>query len=165
LRDAEIAMHVSTILAECALPADCLQLEVTESISSAHADTRERLRELKQLGLRLALDDFGTGYSSLSQLHAMPVDAVKIDRSFVSQAPGSEYHRALIEATVRVARTLKIAVVAEGIETQQQAELITTLGCDSGQGYHLGRPMAAEQLERWALIETVRPRQRLIIAN
>jgi EAL domain-containing protein (putative c-di-GMP-specific phosphodiesterase class I) len=100
--------------------------------------------------VRLALDDFGTGYSSLACLHEMPVDIVKIDRSFVKHAETVEYHRVLIEATIRVARTLGISTVAEGIETEGQAELMHTLECDRGQGYLFARPLPADELERWA---------------
>ena len=101
------------------------------------------------LALALALDDFGTGYSSLACLHQLPVDTVKIDRSFVMEAERSDYHRALIEATVRVARTLRMATVAEGIETTAQAALISALGCDRGQGYLYCRPLEPAALTDW----------------
>lgn len=107
------------------------------------------LRALKAAGVRLALDDFGTGYSSLACLHQLPVDTVKIDRSFVAHAGEVEYHRVLIGATVRVARALGMTTVAEGIETEEQAVLMADLACDRGQGWLFGRPMKAEALERW----------------
>jgi hypothetical protein len=94
-----------------------------------------RLHEIKALGVTLALDDFGTGYSSLSCLHELPIDVVKIDRSFVSLAQTSDYHRVLIEATVLMARTLGMNTLAEGIETVGQADLMRALGCGKGQGY------------------------------
>jgi EAL domain-containing protein (putative c-di-GMP-specific phosphodiesterase class I) len=100
--------------------------------------------------VRLALDDFGTGYSSLACLHQMPVDTVKIDRSFVKHAETVEYHRVLIEATIRVARTLGMTTVAEGIETDGQAELMRSLECDRGQGFLFSRPQEAAALESWA---------------
>jgi EAL domain-containing protein (putative c-di-GMP-specific phosphodiesterase class I) len=99
--------------------------------------------------VRIALDDFGTGYSSLACLHQLPVDTVKIDRSFVSHAEASDYHRVLIEATIRVARTLGMDTVAEGIETTSQAALLQRLDCDRGQGYLWSPPLAADALERW----------------
>jgi EAL domain-containing protein (putative c-di-GMP-specific phosphodiesterase class I) len=104
------------------------------------------LRDLKALGVKLALDDFGTGYSSLACLHLLPVDTVKIDRSFIRDAESSEYHRVLIEATIRVAQALGMVVVAEGIETPGQALLLHALRCDKGQGYLYGKPMAAAEL-------------------
>ena len=106
------------------------------------------LRELKALGVRLALDDFGTGYSSLACLHLLPVDTVKIDRSFVAHAEDAEYQRVLIEATIRVARTLGMTTVAEGIETAGQAALMQALNCDRGQGYFFSRPLTAEDLRQ-----------------
>jgi diguanylate cyclase (GGDEF)-like protein len=127
-----------------------LQLEVTESLAAQHEGVSSMLQELKSLGLSLALDDFGTGYSSLSSLHALPIDTVKIDRSFVSQSDSSSHHRALIEATVRVANSLGMTTVAEGVETQAQAEVITSLGCDSAQGYWFSKPLRAEDLALWA---------------
>ena len=110
---------------------------------------QSRLHELKALGLTLALDDFGTGYSSLASLHLLPVDMVKIDRSFVSQADTSPHHRVLIEATVRVARSLGMSTVAEGIETAGQAGAAAALRCDKGQGYLYARPLPADEATAW----------------
>ena len=107
--------------------------------------------------MRLALDDFGTGYSSLACLHQLPVDTVKIDRSFVGHAETLEYHRVLIEATIRVAQTLGMTTVAEGIETAGQAALMATLRCDRGQGYLFSRPLVAEDLEHWVRARIAEP--------
>jgi EAL domain-containing protein (putative c-di-GMP-specific phosphodiesterase class I) len=149
LRQIDLVDQVRRALADHAMPAAALQLEVTESLAAQDPMAQARLRELKALGVKLALDDFGTGYSSLSCLHQLPVDTVKIDRSFVVEAERSEYHRALIEATVRVANTLRMTTVAEGVETPEQAALITSLGCDRGQGYLYCRPLPAEALATW----------------
>ena len=108
------------------MPAAQLQLEVTESLAAQDEQVQQRLHELKALGIKLALDDFGTGYSSLSSLHLLPVDTVKIDRSFVSQADTSHHHRVLIEATVKVAQSLGMDTVAEGIETTARPASSTT---------------------------------------
>jgi predicted signal transduction protein with EAL and GGDEF domain len=137
---------VRATLQRTGLAAHCLQLEVTESLAAQDEQVQATLRQLKATGVKLALDDFGTGYSSLACLHLLPVDTVKIDRSFVRDAEGSEYHRVLIEATIRVAQTLGMAVVAEGIETPGQALLLHALRCDKGQGYLYGKPMAAAEL-------------------
>ncbi|MDB5820075.1 MAG: diguanylate cyclase/phosphodiesterase [Rhizobacter sp.] len=126
-----------------------LQLELTESLAAQDEAVQTRLHELKGLGLTIALDDFGTGYSSLASLHLLPVDTVKIDRSFVTLSPTSAHHRVLIEATVKVAQSLDMLTVAEGIETQAQADVVRDLGCNKGQGYLFGKPMTAELLERW----------------
>ena len=113
------------------------------------------LRQVKALGVKLALDDFGTGYSSLSCLHQLPVDTVKVDRSLVQHAQTVEYHRVLIEATIRVARTLGMVTVAAGIETEGQAALMLSLQCDRGQGTLFGRPMAALALEDWLRMQAL----------
>jgi diguanylate cyclase (GGDEF)-like protein/PAS domain S-box-containing protein len=142
---------VRRVLATSGMRAEQLQLEVTESLAAQDERVQGTLRELKQLGVRLALDDFGTGYSSLACLHQLPVDTVKVDRSFVAHAETVEYHRVLIEATIRVARTLGMATVAEGIETEGQAALMQALQCDYGQGYLFSRPLEAPALAAWAL--------------
>ena len=143
---------VQGILQSTGMAPQQLQLEVTESLAAQDALVQEHLHQLKALGLKLALDDFGTGYSSLACLHLLPVDTVKIDRSFVCQADTSAHHRVLIEATVRVAHSLGMDTVAEGIETEAQARVVTALGSDKGQGYLYSRPLAAADLEKWIVI-------------
>jgi EAL domain-containing protein (putative c-di-GMP-specific phosphodiesterase class I) len=145
-----IVDDVRAVLERCAIEPAALQLEVTESLAAQDERVQSTLRELKNLGVRLALDDFGTGYSSLACLHQLPVDTVKIDRSFVKHAETVEYHRVLIEATIRVARTLGMTTVAEGIETEGQASLMRELDCDRGQGYLYSAPLEAAEFERWA---------------
>ncbi|GGY83489.1 putative bifunctional diguanylate cyclase/phosphodiesterase [Pseudoduganella plicata] len=140
---------VARILTEADVSPHHLQLEVTESLAAQDAQIQQRLHELKALGLTLALDDFGTGYSSLASLHLLPVDTVKIDRSFVSQSESSEHHRVLIEATVKVAQSLGMSTVAEGIETVAQAEVVRALRCDKGQGYLYSKPLTSDALVKW----------------
>jgi predicted signal transduction protein with EAL and GGDEF domain len=140
---------VARALASSGLPAGALQLEVTESLAVQDAIVQQRLGELKALGLTLALDDFGTGYSSLSSLHLLPVDVVKIDRSFVEPSVTSAHHRVLVEAVCRIARSLGMTTVAEGVETAAQADLLATLDCDKVQGYFYARPMPADEATAW----------------
>ncbi|AXA92067.1 bifunctional diguanylate cyclase/phosphodiesterase [Massilia sp. YMA4] len=140
---------VARILAQTGVDARQVQLEVTESLAAQDAQIQQRLHELKALGITLALDDFGTGYSSLASLHLLPVDTVKIDRSFVSQSESSEHHRVLIEATVKVAQSLGMSTVAEGIETTAQAEVVRALRCDKGQGYLYSKPLTSDALLTW----------------
>jgi len=140
---------VRAILDEAGMPASSLQLEVTESLAAQDEQTQLRLHELKALGVRLALDDFGTGYSSLSSLHLLPVDTVKIDRSFVCKADTSYHHQVLIEATVKVASSLGMNTVAEGIETEAQAAAVRAQHCAKGQGYLYSRPLPTEALVAW----------------
>lgn len=149
LAESGLQARVAQILASCDMPPEKLQLEVTESLAAQDEHMRERLEGLKSLGLKLALDDFGTGFSSLSCLHLLPVDTVKIDRSFVSQSDTSVHHRVLIEATVRVAHSLGMDVVAEGIETSAQAAVVWEADCDKAQGYLFSRPLVYEDLMCW----------------
>ena len=153
------AARVAEILHDTGMAAGQLQLEVTESLAAQDDQVQARLHELKALGIKLALDDFGTGYSSLASLHLLPVDTVKIDRSFVSQSDTSAHHRVLIEATVKVARSLGMDTVAEGIETLGQAAVVGELGCDKGQGYLYSRPLVSNDLLDW--IADARPAVRV----
>jgi diguanylate cyclase (GGDEF)-like protein len=130
-----------------------LQLEVTESLGAQDKMVQTRLHELKALGLTLALDDFGTGFSSLASLHLLPVDTVKIDRSFVIQADTSRHHHVLIQATVLVANSLGMSTVAEGIETEAQAAVVRELGCDKGQGYLFSKPLLSTDLVKWLAVD------------
>ncbi len=149
LRLPGLIADVQRCLVQSGIAAWQLQLEVTESLAAQDDTAQERLRELKALGVRIALDDFGTGYSSLACLHQLPVDTVKIDRSFVMHAETSDYHRVLIEATIRVADALGMCTVAEGIETPGQAALMQRLKCGRGQGFLWARPLAPEALVQW----------------
>lgn len=140
---------VRAVLADYAMQPAQLQLEITESLAAQGTGIQAQLRELKNLGVQLALDDFGTGYSSLSSLHLLPVDTVKIDRSFVTLSATSFHHQVLIEATVKVARSLGMGTVAEGIETPAQAAIVLGQGCDKAQGYMYSKPVTADRLAAW----------------
>ncbi len=140
---------VREILAVTGVDPTELQLEVTESLAAQDAAVQGRLMQLKSLGLSLALDDFGTGYSSLASLHLLPVDVIKIDRSFVQESVTSAHHRVLIEATVWVAKSLNMATVAEGIETEQQLAVVCAAGCAKGQGFLFSRPLMPDALVDW----------------
>jgi len=145
LRQPDFIETVDYILAETGCPATALELEVTESLLLEDAEAAiELLGQLTARGVRVAIDDFGTGYSSLSYLKRMPIKTLKIDRSFVSEV-GSDASVAAIARTVIVlARSLNLDVLAEGVETAEQAAWLRREGCDWAQGWHFGRPMAAE---------------------
>jgi diguanylate cyclase (GGDEF)-like protein/PAS domain S-box-containing protein len=135
--------NVREALDAAGLPPSALLLELTESaLLRLEGNTGADLTELKRLGVRLAIDDFGTGYSSLSYLRELPIDILKIDRAFVDGIGISQQRLALAQGIVQIAQTLGIAVVAEGIETDEQCELLTEMGCEYGQGYLLAKPMA-----------------------
>jgi diguanylate cyclase (GGDEF)-like protein/PAS domain S-box-containing protein len=139
---------VSEALAESGLTADALWLEITESalMSDVKAAT-VALRELRNLGLHLAVDDFGTGYSSLTYLKRFPVEAIKVDRSFVSGLGIDPEDTTIVEAVVKLGHSLGLLVVAEGVETPLQLARLREINCDHGQGYVFGRPRPAELIE------------------
>ncbi|SUB00069.1 Cyclic di-GMP phosphodiesterase Gmr [Pannonibacter phragmitetus] len=133
---------VKWALEETGLPAQRLILEITESVLIQDAgSTAEILGQLKALGVRIALDDFGTGYSSLSYLRHYHFDKIKIDKSFVSELGDGGESMAIISAVIILARSLKMEVTAEGVETEEQANQLRLMGCSSLQGYYFGRPM------------------------
>jgi len=108
----------------------------------------QQLRQLRECGMRVSMDDFGTGYSSLSYLHRFDFDYVKIDKSFTSGVSAGSRNLTLCKAIVVMAHELGIEVVAEGIETEEQRDLLTAIGCDYGQGYLFSRPVPADQFEQ-----------------
>ena len=136
-------------LALQALEAAALEVEVTESALIADPDRVQRhLTQLRQMGVRVAIDDFGIGYASLSYLKRFPASTVKIDREFVAGLPDNQGDAAIVRAVALLAHNLGMQVVAEGVETQCQADFLREAGCDQGQGYLLGRPVPPEQLAR-----------------
>jgi diguanylate cyclase (GGDEF)-like protein len=137
---------------EALAPQDAVGLciELTESaLTEDTASTAETLRALKLLGAGLAIDDFGTGYSSLSHLKHLPLDALKLDRCFVAGLGSDGGDLAIAEAAIGLAHSFGISAIAEGIEDDEQLQLLRSLGCDAGQGFYLARPMDAEPLMRW----------------
>ncbi|HET7294576.1 MAG TPA: EAL domain-containing protein [Vicinamibacteria bacterium] len=145
----DVAGLVQRALRAAEFPAECLDLEITESWAMQNADAAIlTMRELKSLGVSLSIDDFGIGYSSLSYLKRFPIDKLKIDRSFVHDIPGDPDDAAIVAAVLALARSLKLKVVAEGVETEEQREFLAVRGCDQAQGYLFGPPLPAEDCER-----------------
>jgi EAL domain-containing protein (putative c-di-GMP-specific phosphodiesterase class I) len=130
-------------------PAD-LELEVTESALINHPDEALAvLNELGEHGFRISLDDFGTGYSSLGYIRQLPIDAVKIDKSFIKELATSEDARSITWTIIMMCQALNLESVAEGVESKAQQRVLNELGCDEAQGYLFGRPMSAARLERF----------------
>lgn len=141
-----LVSRVAEILESTAMPACDLRLEVTESSLMSNPDTAQTImQDLQRLGVGLHMDDFGTGYSSLNHLHRYPFDTLKIDRSFVQEI-AKKSSSEIVRTILDLARSLDMDVVAEGIETAEQAERLQSLGCHLGQGYYYARPMAAEDV-------------------
>lgn len=144
--DANLVAKVQAALTESGLPPYLLKLELTETaLIQDVAAAAATLRQLKQLGIRIGIDDFGTGYSSLSYLQQFPVDFLKIDRSFIWKMEMNPTGQKLVHAIIMLARALGLHVVAEGVETAVQADLLRHVTCDWGQGYFFERPISAEQ--------------------
>ncbi len=137
------------ILKETGLDPHSLEIELTESILMKHADSvASVLQAVRARGVRVALDDFGTGYSSLSYLRDFPIDALKIDQSFVGQITTARDDASIVVAVIRMARSLKLTVVAEGVETLQQLAFLQAHECDEAQGYYFSRPVVPDQFAR-----------------
>ena len=152
----DLVADISSVLEESRLDPGRIHLEITEDVLMDDvARSAETLSRLKALGVRLAVDDFGTGYSSLSYLRRFPVDLLKVDRSFVtglSEDPGDS---AVVAAIISLAHNLGLEAVAEGVETAEQLDELTRLGCDQAQGFHLARPASGPELEE--LLATATP--------
>jgi EAL domain-containing protein (putative c-di-GMP-specific phosphodiesterase class I) len=142
---------VRIALAETGLDAGSLELEIVESVLVQNrTEVAETLRRLRETGVRIAIDDFGTGYSSLQYLRDLPVDCLKIDRSFVSGLPFSSKDAAIVHAMTGLGHDLGMSITAEGVENEQQLLMLRTIGCDHIQGFYLGMPCSAGEFRQLA---------------
>ena len=147
LRHPNIVRDIADALDDTGLLPSRLVLEITESVLMVDtAATLNRLYQLKSLGVRLAIDDFGTGYSSFAYLRRFPVDILKIDKSFVDGVATEPTSSALVDAMIRIGKTLRLETVAEGVERVDQADRLRTLNCDIGQGYLFSRPLPSDAI-------------------
>jgi EAL domain-containing protein (putative c-di-GMP-specific phosphodiesterase class I) len=143
-----LLQEVRAALRDSSFPPGALTLEVTETTIMRDAQaTAQRLQQLKRLGVRIAVDDFGTGYSSLAYLRQFPVDALKIDRSFIGEITESRESAALTHTLVQLGKALGLLTLAEGIEDEAQLRALQREGCDYGQGYLFAHPLAVEEVE------------------
>jgi diguanylate cyclase (GGDEF)-like protein len=138
-----LATHVQRILEETGCPPGWLELEITESLLlEEDGEVRKTLDAFREMGITVAIDDFGTGYSALNYLARFPIDTLKIDRSFISRIGEGEHHAELVKAIILIAHSLKQKVVAEGVETTEQADFLRTQGCHCAQGYLYSQPLS-----------------------
>ena len=145
LLDRELPNHVASVLAAHHLPPEKLHLEITESMIMSDPDRAlATVRRLRELGVRISVDDFGTGYSSLSNLKHLPINELKIDRSFVSSLVSDESDLIIVRSTINLGHDLGLDVIAEGVEDEMTLNRLKLLGCDLAQGYHLGRPLPGD---------------------
>ncbi|MDE0856283.1 MAG: EAL domain-containing protein, partial [Nevskia sp.] len=146
-RQGNMQALIEQSLAESGLNPAHLELEITEGVLMDSSDElAERLQRLRSLGLAFAVDDFGTGYSSLSYITRFPIDTLKIDRSFVSRLPDSAGDAAVAQTIIALAHSLRIKVVGEGVETEQQLEFLRARRCDMGQGFRFGKGVTVDDL-------------------
>jgi EAL domain-containing protein (putative c-di-GMP-specific phosphodiesterase class I) len=150
LLDPHLPDQIEELLQSFKATPRCLELEITESIIMADpARAMEVLTRLNKMGMRLSIDDFGTGYSSLSYLKRLPVEAIKIDKSFVMKMVQDDNDAMIVRSTIDLAHNLGLRVVAEGVENQEIWNQLSALGCDTAQGYYMSRPLPASELTRW----------------
>ena len=155
-----LGARIRAIVEDSGLPASALEFEITETtLMSNLPETLEALEELTRMGAAIVLDDFGKEYSSLGYIKKMPIEAIKIDRSFVSDLPDDEDDAAIVQTILTMARNMELRVVAEGVETSQQLWFLTNLGCREFQGYYFSRPLPADEMT--ALLESPEPFARL----
>jgi EAL domain-containing protein (putative c-di-GMP-specific phosphodiesterase class I) len=150
LNKSPIIDTVTRVLKETGLAPERLELELTESTVMDNVEAViPVLQKIHDMGITVAVDDFGTGYSSLSYLKRLPVDKLKIDRSFVSDVTNNEDDAAIARAITNLATTLRLQVVAEGVETEEQLQFLKQIGCHGAQGYHLSKPLPADDFAAW----------------
>ena len=150
LRDPEFVRRVVDLQQRHRAGPGALEFEITEStLMEDPARSHDALLQLRDLGIAIFIDDFGTGYSSLSYIATLPIHGLKIDRSFITGMLSNAQVRTVVEATISLARTLQIRVVAEGVETKEQAQALARMGCDEIQGFLVSRPVLPVDLEAW----------------
>jgi EAL domain-containing protein (putative c-di-GMP-specific phosphodiesterase class I) len=150
LLDKQFPEMLESVMARHGPPAEMLKLEITESAVMAEpARVLETMSRLRSAGIRFSIDDFGTGYSSLTYLQRLPVEEIKIDRSFVGQLSANAGGSAIVRATIELGSSLGLDVVAEGVEDDRTLQALKRMGCSTAQGYFIGRPMPVGELEGW----------------
>jgi diguanylate cyclase (GGDEF)-like protein len=155
LLDRDLPKEIERLLTTYGLPADALQLEITESMIMSDPDRAlATVTRLSNLGVRMSVDDFGTGYSSLANLRRLPINELKIDRSFVSPMLRDESDLIIVRSTINLGHDLGLRIIAEGVEDGATLQELALLGCDLAQGYHLSRPMAADAFTKWLTAAT-----------
>jgi EAL domain-containing protein (putative c-di-GMP-specific phosphodiesterase class I) len=160
LTDENLPPLLKNLVARYGLDAECIKLEVTESMLMQDIEKAALvLRSLQSVGFRIALDDFGTGYSNLSYLRQLPITAIKIDRSFVREIGQDQRCLDIVNGVIAFAKSLKLDVICEGIETELQRDAIRSTGCDVLQGYLIGKPMRASDFRALLLAQSAEPAQ------
>lgn len=154
----DVTALIKSALDETGLDPQWLDVELTESLALKNIDHAiEQMNEIKSLGVKLSMDDFGTGYSSLSYIQVLPISLLKLDRSFIMYLEDDNISREIVSAVIRIAKSKQIETIAEGIETQGQAQILKNSGCDWAQGYFFGKPMPADEFEKFLVLRQKEP--------
>lgn len=150
LKSGDLVAAVSSALEKSRLPAECLELEITERmLMDGSTETKSILSQLKDLGIRLSIDDFGTGYSALSYLKEFPFDTLKIDRSFVKDITTDAKGASVVKAIIKMSQSMGLKIIGEGVETKEQFEMLRAFGCDFVQGYYFSKPLCEDNLQEF----------------
>lgn len=148
-RQSDLTDTVANVLKKTGMPAEYLELEITEGTAMKGDDTLEVLKELQELGIKFSIDDFGTGYSSLSYLKKFPINTLKIDKSFILDLKEDSDDASIVSTIILMAHHLNLSVIAEGVETKEHVEFLKNEGCDEMQGFYFSRPVSAEKIEEY----------------
>ncbi len=155
-RQEDLKAKITAFLQHSGIESEWLELELTETAVMQDIQASSvLLNDLRKMGVKISMDDFGTGYSSLSMLKRLPLDTLKIDQSFVREVTEEQDNAAIVNAVITLGQSLRFRVVAEGVETQEQLELLQGLGCDEVQGYLFSRPLPAAGIEAWLRAQPV----------
>lgn len=149
LEEPKILDTIKDILNETGITTNLIEIELTESAFADREDMQDKIREIRSLGITVSIDDFGTGYSTFSYIKELPVDTVKIDMSFVRDIHVNKDSRAIVKAIVTMADTVGLNIIAEGVESEEQVNILKELGCSEGQGYYYGKPMSPSECEQF----------------
>jgi EAL domain-containing protein (putative c-di-GMP-specific phosphodiesterase class I) len=150
LLDTGLPQEIATLLANHSVPAELLEIEVTESaLMTDPARAQRLLGQLSALGIRIAIDDFGAGYTSLGQLRTLPVSELKIDRSFVMSMDTDPGSAVIVQSVVDLGHNLGLTIIAEGVESERVMAALSNIGCDVAQGYFIARPVTAAAVDAW----------------
>jgi diguanylate cyclase (GGDEF)-like protein/PAS domain S-box-containing protein len=146
---------IKDVLSKESLPSSCIDIEITESLLIDFTeDNINKLKDLKSMGVKVSLDDFGTGYSSLNYLRKLPINKLKIDKSFIQDICEKEEQRIIVDVIINLSHRLGYEVIAEGVETKEELDLLNDMGCDIAQGYYFGKPVSAEEMEQLLIQDT-----------
>ncbi|OGT40175.1 MAG: hypothetical protein A3F12_07940 [Gammaproteobacteria bacterium RIFCSPHIGHO2_12_FULL_38_14] len=150
LQQDDFVYDIANILEKYHLQPQYLELELTENINlHQHKKIIQSIHALKKIGVKIALDDFGTGYSNISYLKIIPVDRIKIDKSYIEHVHTNKEDAAIVKALITLARTLNIQILAEGVESKKQLQLLMSQGCHEGQGYYFSEPLSEHEIEKF----------------